>query len=206
MKHVRDLLHEADPLRHEPDPLADQRHRLRQAVLGAAGETAPASSESRRMPVAPLTAVALLVVGMFMAGSQIWSRAGTTLHAAVQFEVRLAEDRPAPGLREAQIADSDRVVYLHQDVIVSNADISESRRVAGDAPTRFHVAVEFTAAGARKMQEATANHVSRPLAILIDGRVVAAPVVRSPISTWAVITGTYSEAEAQRIVEGIPIR
>jgi preprotein translocase subunit SecD len=56
------------------------------------------------------------------------------------------------------------------------------------------------------MREATADHNGRPLAILIDGTVVAAPVVRGPISTSAVITGRYSDAEAERIVEGIRIR
>lgn len=206
MNSLRDLLSEADPLRHEPDALRDERDRLRHAVLASAREMAPASGRSHRTAVALLAALAVLVVGSFMVGAQFWPRAGTTLHAAVRFEVRLAEEHAAPGLREARVGESDRVIYLHQDLVISNVDIRESRRVPGDDPTEFHVAVRFTAAGAQKMREATASHIGRPLAILIDGSVVAAPVLRGPIGTSAVITGKYSRSEADRIVEGIRTR
>jgi preprotein translocase subunit SecD len=56
------------------------------------------------------------------------------------------------------------------------------------------------------MRQATANHIGRPLAILIDGEVITAPVVRGPISTSALISGDYTRAEADRIVNGIVIR
>jgi hypothetical protein len=202
MNSVRDILQEADPLRHEPDRLAEGRNRLRQAVL-AAGSMTTVSTRSRRTTLMLTAAIAMLLVGIFMVGLQMWARAGTALHAAVRFEVRMAEERPAPGLREARVAESDRVVYLHQEVVVTNGDVAASRSIPGDEPSRFHVTVEFTAAGARKMREATASHLDRPIAILVDDAVVAAPVLRSPISTSAVITGNYSEAEADRIVEGI---
>ena len=58
----------------------------------------------------------------------------------------------------------------------------------------------------RKMRQATANHVGRPMAILIDGVVVMAPVLRVRISTSAVISGDLTQAEAERIVNGISIR
>jgi preprotein translocase subunit SecD len=60
--------------------------------------------------------------------------------------------------------------------------------------------------GAAKMLRASQSHIGRPLAILIDGEVVMAPVVRSPIRTSAVITGSFTRAEAERIVAGIPGR
>jgi preprotein translocase subunit SecD len=41
------------------------------------------------------------------------------------------------------------------------------------------------------------------MAVLVDGRVVMAPVVRSPISGSAVITGNFTRADAERIAEGI---
>jgi preprotein translocase subunit SecD len=78
--------------------------------------------------------------------------------------------------------------------------------VPGEGPSHYGVGVEFNAAGAQKMRQATASHVGRPVAILIDGDVVTAPVLRSPISTSAVISGDYTQAEAERIVNGIGIR
>jgi hypothetical protein len=206
MKTVRQLLQDADPLRHEPHRLGPARDRLRQAIVSAASDSTTPSSSWFRTPVAFLAIVALIVVAIVGVGSQIWSRGGATLQAAVRFEVRLAEDRPGAGLREARIAGSERVIYLHDEIIVTNSDIAQSRVVDGNGPARFGVGVEFNASGAQKMRQATAGHVGKPVAILIDGDVVTAPVLRSPISTSAVISGDYTKAEAERIVNGISIR
>jgi preprotein translocase subunit SecD len=148
----------------------------------------------------------MFAVAMLAVGSQIWSRGSTPLLAAVRFEVRLAEEQPAVGLREARVAGSERVIYLHDDIIVTNVDIDRSRVVPGDKPSGFWIDVQFTGAGAQKMRQATANHVGRPLAILIDGTVIMAPLLRSPIGTSAMVTGDYTRAEAERLVEGMSIR
>ena len=56
------------------------------------------------------------------------------------------------------------------------------------------------------MLAATASHIGKPVAILIDGDVVMAPVLTGLISTSAVIDGNYTRAEAERIVDGIGMR
>ena len=206
MKTVNDLLRDADPLRHEPHRLEGERDRLRQRVVAAAFDVTVPSSAWSLAPAALLVTVALIVVGIVAAGSQFWSRGSATLQAAVRFEVRLAEDRPGPGLREVRIGSPGRVIYLHQEIVVTNTDIAKSRVVQGDGPSRFNIDVQFNAAGARKMREATASHVGRPVAILIDGNVVMTPVLRAPIGASAMISGDYTKAEAERIVEGIGIR
>ena len=53
------------------------------------------------------------------------------------------------------------------------------------------------------MRQATAEHIGRPVAILIDGTVVMAPIVRSPIGDSAVISGQFTREEAERIAAGI---
>jgi preprotein translocase subunit SecD len=83
---------------------------------------------------------------------------------------------------------------------------ARSSVVQGDEPSRYGVGREFNAAGAQKMRQATVSRVGRPVAILIDGDVVTAPVLRAPISTSAVISGDYTQAEAERIVNGMGIR
>jgi preprotein translocase subunit SecD len=105
-----------------------------------------------------------------------------------------------------QVLDSARVIYLHPEVVVSNEDIAQSW-VVQDGPEQFGVSVQFLPAGAERMKQATATHVGRPMAILIDGAVVMAPVVRSPITgDSAVITGKFTQAEAERIADGIATR
>jgi preprotein translocase subunit SecD len=126
---------------------------------------------------------------------------GTPLLAAVRFEMRLAEDTPIPGLVVAQVSNSDRLIYVHPEILVSNDDI-ERAWVFLDA-SGFGVAVKFLPSGAERMQQATTAHVGRPLAILIDGRVVSVPTLRGPISDSATFNGAYTEAEAKRIADGI---
>jgi hypothetical protein len=205
MNTVRDILRDADPLRHEPDRFEAERARLRQAIVAAASDATTPSSARFRIPAALMAAIVLIVAGIVAGGARIWWQGAATLQAAIRFEVRLAEDQPGPGLREAQIAGSDRVVYVHQEIVVTNDDIARSN-VVQDGPSRYGIGVEFNAAGAQKMRQATASHVGRPVAILIDGDVVTAPVLRAPISTSAVISGDYTQAEAERIVNGMGIR
>lgn len=205
MKTVRDLLRDADPLHQEPPPPDGERQRLRQAVVAASSGVANLSSATSRKPLA-LATVALMLAGIVAVGFQMWSTGGVTLQAAIRFEVRLAEEHPGAELLEARIAGSDRLVYLHREVIVTNEDIAGSRLVEGEGSSSFGVAVEFNATGTRKMRQATAAHIGRPVAILIDGEVVAALVVRGPISSSAVISGDYTQAEAERIADGISMR
>ena len=70
----------------------------------------------------------------------------------------------------------------------------------------FGVGVQFQPLAAERIRQATAAHVGRPVAILIDGKVAMAPTVRSPIGDSAEITGHFTEAEAERIATGLGLR
>jgi hypothetical protein len=206
MSTVSDLLRAADPLRVEPEPNERERARIRQAAIVAASQAATLSTVWFRAPLAVLAAMVVIVIGVLAAGSRGGPHGSAIVYAAVRFEVRLAEDRPGPGLREARVTGTDRSVYLHDEVVVTNADIERSSVVAAGSPSRFDIGVRFNTAGAEKMRRATASHVGRPIAVLIDGEVVMAPTLRDPIDDSALITGDYSRAEAERIVNGIGVR
>jgi preprotein translocase subunit SecD len=157
-----------------------------------------------RSRIAAYAAVILIAIAAPFLGSRGWSLFVGDLGAAVRFEVRLAEDKTAPGLREVKVLDSDRSIYLHDEVVISNSDIAAARLVQG-SPTQYSVGIEFNASGAEKMRVATAGHVGRPVAILLDGQVVMAPVVRASLGASAVITGNFTRTQAERIVKGIGI-
>jgi hypothetical protein len=202
METVSDLLRDGDPLRHEPAHPGDERSRVRRAVFDAASAGGdPSPARSRRS--LPLLAALVLIAASLAVAAQLWTYGGAAIQAAMRFEVRLAEDHPGPGLREARIARSDRLVYLHEEVVVSNEDIAESTVVEEGNPLRFGVSVQFSPDGARKMRLATAGHVDRPAAILIDGEVVMAPVLTAPIGTSAMISGDYTRDDAVRLADGI---
>ena len=205
MRTVRDLLEAADPARHDDGPTEDQRARIRHAILSATSHSdAPAASRvPRRTGLALAIAAALTVAGVI--AFSIASPIGPVLQAAVRFEVRLAEDQPGPGLRAARGVNSGRTVYLHPEVVVTNEDIAGSSVVPGNRPSQFWIDVRLNASGANKMREATRNHLGKPVAMLIDGEVVAAPTLKSPIGDAAVISGDFTQSEAQRIADGMRI-
>jgi preprotein translocase subunit SecD len=128
---------------------------------------------------------------------------GFEAHAAVRFEVRLAEDTPAPGLREVKVPGSNRSIYLHPEIVVGNGDIERAEVLPGRDGGQFVVGIIFTTDGTRKMLAATQNHIGRPVAILVDDEVVMAPTVRAAIGERAEINGNYTREEAERVVNGI---
>jgi preprotein translocase subunit SecD len=158
-----------------------------------------AAVRTMRLKIIP---AALVATAATAAGYGILTRGGMPLLAAVRFELRLAEEQPSPGLIVAPVAGSNRLVYLHPEIVAGNEDIAQSA-VTQQGPSQFAVAVDFLPAAVPRVREATAAHIGRPIAILIDGHVVMTPTVRSPIAEAALITGTFSEAEASRIANGI---
>jgi hypothetical protein len=208
MKNIRELLRDADPLRHEPTFSSGQYDFSRQAVLAAAASAAQApTGVGSRSRMAFFATVALTVIAASLLGSRVWSVfVGDLQAAAVRFEVRLAEDSPASGLREAKVSGSGRSVYLRDEVVVTNGDIAVARVLPGPGPSEYSVGIEFKASGAEKMRAATGNHLGKLLAILLDGQVVMAPVLRTPIGVSARITGNFTRPQAERIVNGIRIQ
>jgi SecD/SecF fusion protein len=121
----------------------------------------------------------------------------------VKLEFRAADEQPGPGLTEMALPGSDRKLHVDSQVLLANDAIrsARARRGEGDA---WQIEIAFTEAGAARFAEITDAAVGRPLAILIDSKLVSAPVVRERIeSSKAVITGAFNEAEARRIAQGL---
>ena len=201
MKTIQDLLHDADPLGYEPAIPSSRRDASRQAVLAAAFAATPAGAA--RFSFVRLATVSLVVLGILLLGSRLWPRMGFETYADVLFEARLAETAPGPGLREAKVSESEQVIYLGDEIVVSNGDIDRAEVLPSRDGLAFVVGVHFTPEGARKMRAASQSHIGKPIAILIDGDVVMAPVLRSAIGDSAEINGNYSREQAERIVNGL---
>lgn len=113
--------------------------------------------------------------------------------------LRLAETAPADGLREVVVPGSNERIYLHSTPLATWEDVSLVK-IINDANGQIAVTVTFEPAVAARMASATAAHLGKPLAILLDGRVVSVSTVRGPIGDSANITG-ISAALAQQLVE-----
>jgi preprotein translocase subunit SecD len=119
---------------------------------------------------------------------------------AVKVEIRRAEKEKAEGLTEATVEGTKEKVYLHKTAELTNADIADAK-VEGDKNPEIRVTL--TKAGAEKMRKVTEEHRNKPLAIVIDGKVISAPVVRAVIGENVAITGNFTKEEAERIAKGL---
>ena len=116
----------------------------------------------------------------------------------IEFELRLAEPKPSPGLTAVKRGDSPDTIYVSATPVVTNEDIVGARVV--DVDGRFAIGLEFTSKAAERLRAATASHVGKPIAIMINGRVASAPVLTAPISDSAMISGSFTRKEAEELV------
>jgi len=206
MKTIRELLQDADPLRNEPASPSGNRDSRRRAIFAAASGTHASAAAGARSRIAVFATAVLMVIAASLLGTFVWSLFNSDLQAAIRFEIRLAEDKPGLGLREAKVTGSQRSVYLHDEVVVTNSDIATARAFQQGGTSNYGVSVKFNASGAEKMRAATTNHIGKPMAILFDGQVIMAPVVRSPIGASAEITGNFTRTQAESIARRIEMQ
>jgi preprotein translocase subunit SecD len=103
---------------------------------------------------------------------------------------------------EATIDGSSRKIYLQPDPALTNKDIASASKVQEEGKPA--VEVRFTDNGTKVLAKLTQAHQGKPVAILLNGKVVLAPLVRDPILEGkAMITGNFTNEEAVRIAKGL---
>ncbi|REK12007.1 MAG: hypothetical protein DWQ37_13385 [Planctomycetota bacterium] len=120
---------------------------------------------------------------------------------SAQIEIRRAEYQPGPELTQIEVEEGQQPIYLHDEVELSGKHFKTAS--VRDEQGHYAVEVTLTDEGAKKMGTLTKGHMNRPLAILVDGKLVMAPRVRSKIGQKFVISGGFTEAEAKRLAEQI---
>jgi preprotein translocase subunit SecD len=126
----------------------------------------------------------------------------TAVDPPAKFEVRKAEMQAGDGLTEVSIVGSDAKIYVHKEVIITNDDVA-SARVVFDRLNNAGIELKFTQNGIAKMTKANNEHQGLPMAVLVDGKVLAAPVIRVKIVLNAVITGSFTKEEAEKFAAAI---
>ena len=119
-----------------------------------------------------------------------------------RLEFRPALYTAAPGLTERTVKGSDQKVYVSDQVVLSNEHVASAWVEKTEHGP--NVGIKFTREGKHALAALTEANVSKPLAILVDGEVLGAPIVREKISNGrATISGTFTLEEAGRIADGI---
>jgi len=121
--------------------------------------------------------------------------------------------KPPPGFEAVRYADGarkaegyDQEWILGGPTCISSVDVSDAK-AEPDVQARsgqWQVRFELTPAGAEKFDQVAAELYERKpngaLAILLDGRIISAPIVRSPrLGGRGTIQGNYSEKEAKEV-------
>lgn len=131
--------------------------------------------------------------------------AGLPQGPQAQLEIRRASLLPVDAFAALAVDGTNQVIYVDLLALVTAADVS-SARVVDAVGGLFAVEVNFREEASEWLSRATAAHIGKPVAIMLDGHVVAAPVVRSPIGGTALLTGNFTRAQADAIVSRLPPR
>ncbi len=120
----------------------------------------------------------------------------------VRIEFRPASFEPFENALQLTPRYGDQTVWVDTEPILENQHV-ESAAMATDNRGNRAVVMSLTDEGARLMWDLTGDQLDRPLAILIDGQLLVAPVVRARIRTHVMITGGRNGlgAEAQQLVD-----
>lgn len=83
-------------------------------------------------------------------------------------------------------------------VLVTGADLKDAQATIGQGTKDATVNLEFNDVGAKLFADATAANVGKPIAIVLDNKVISAPTVDEPIPNGkAQIHGSFTAQDAQ---------
>ena len=91
-----------------------------------------------------------------------------------------AETRP-PADSEVLEGEGGVKYLIEKRVLVSGADLVDAQPGFDQRTSEPIVSFRFNSSGARKFAEATQANVGKPFAIVLDNKVISAPVIREPI-------------------------
>jgi len=125
---------------------------------------------------------------------------GTTAHMTFQMVDTAATPGPVPPLGDEQLpmtTDAHESMDVFSNVAVDGADLTSA--AASTNPQTGQWVVDFTlnSVGAREFADVTTANVGKPFAIVLDGKIIEAPVIQDPITGGTgQITGNFTAQSA----------
>lgn len=99
---------------------------------------------------------------------------------------------------ESDISGGTRRYVIKKRVIVGGENLIDAQATFQDGQPV--VSFAFDSVGARRFGDATQNNVGRPFAIVLDDKVVSAPVIQSPILDGrGIISGSFTLEQTQEL-------
>jgi len=110
-------------------------------------------------------------------------------------------NRPPPGSAIYPSEDGSGQKYLlKKRAIISGEDLVDAQPSFDQRTNEPIVTFRFNSSGARRFGDVTSENVGRPFAIVLDGKVISAPVIQEPIlGGTGQISGDFSVEEANNL-------
>lgn len=107
---------------------------------------------------------------------------------------------PGPGNQLVPSQDQQGLYYIiKQNPVVTGQDLTDAQP-AFDQNGQPAVNFRFDASGARKFGDYTATHIGQPFAIVLDNKVISAPVIQAHIGGGSgIITGNFTVASSTKL-------
>jgi preprotein translocase subunit SecD len=123
------------------------------------------------------------------------------LNGQTPVEIRAASSSAVAGWKQMSSPGGD-ALWVAPSTELTSADIAraEARTLADGGPA---VAIVLTDEGAKKMAQLSSAQANKPIVLLLDGKVIWAPMVRGSIGKEAVLTGGpggLTKAQIDRLI------
>ncbi len=110
-----------------------------------------------------------------------------------------AKDAP-PTDSEILPGENGESYLIEKRVLVSGADLTDAQPSFDQQTGQPVVTFRFNSSGARKFADVTSANVGKPFAIVLDNKVISAPVIQTPITGGAgQITGNFTVQSANEL-------
>ncbi|MFH1897923.1 MAG: protein translocase subunit SecD [Candidatus Desantisbacteria bacterium] len=137
-------------------------------------------------------------------------RALDLIGKTAMLEFRLVDDARLEAAKDGDVPDGYEILYDDENkpyLVKKDAEVTgeyltnafvDSNQGDGGMARRMVVALEFNKIGAKKFARTTGGHIGEKLAIVLDGRVRSAPVIRAKIDGGsAIVEGNFTLQEAK---------
>ena len=112
------------------------------------------------------------------------------------FDVK-ASGRVPPGKKLLESYSNDGQYFVVQRRVMVSGEMLTDARSSFDQNGRPSVSFSLTPEGGKRFGRVTARNIGNPFAIILDGKVVSAPVIQAQIFSSGQITGQFSVTETK---------
>ena len=135
-------------------------------------------------------------------GLQDTTRLREIIGQTAKLEFRLVADpgEPAGDVETLPMQTGPGAVQVEKRVMVDGGDLVDAQQSFDQQTGEPDVTFRFNLRGGQKFGQVTSENVGRPFAIVLDGKVISAPVIRSPITGGTgQITGNFTLEQASNL-------